>query len=99
MAINLPSRTEATMPHPHEQKLHEVVNSLILESFSSCVLARNVGISTRLANPRLAHPPAAFRNHSRRETLDPFRGPSALSVRISSSNSLLWLLSASMAVS
>ena len=37
MVISLPSRTEATMPQPHEQKLQEVVNSLTSESFNFCV--------------------------------------------------------------
>src|SRR6188508_2396823 len=45
MVRSLPSRTAAIMPHPHEQKLHEVVNSLTSESFMSCVAARIAGTS------------------------------------------------------
>ena len=33
------------MPHPHEQKLHEVVNSLTSESFKSFVAARTAETS------------------------------------------------------
>jgi hypothetical protein len=43
------------MPHPHEQKLQEVVNSLTFESFSPCVAALIVGTSTRL--PRASPTP------------------------------------------
>src|SRR6476620_1368031 len=45
MAISLPSRTAAIMPHPHEQKLHEVVYSFTCESFSFCEAALTVGMS------------------------------------------------------
>jgi hypothetical protein len=38
------------MPHPHEQKLHEVVNSLTSESFKSFVAARIAG--TSMSPPR-----------------------------------------------
>lgn len=38
MEMSLPSRTTATMPHPHEQKLQEVVNSFTSASF--CFLSR-----------------------------------------------------------
>src|SRR5690349_15645928 len=45
MAISLPSRTAATMPQPHEQKLHEVVYSFTCDSFSFCEAAFTVGMS------------------------------------------------------
>ena len=41
------------MPHPHEQKLHEVVNSLTSESFKSFVAARIAGTSR---SPPIANP-------------------------------------------
>src|ERR1700756_373656 len=68
MAISLPSRTEATMPQPHEQKLQEVVNSLISESFNFCVLACTAATSTRPPSANPAQPPAAVLNHSLRVT-------------------------------
>ena len=64
MAISLPSRTEATMPQPHEQKLQEVVNSLMSESFNFCVLARTAATSTRPPSANPTQPPAAALNHS-----------------------------------
>src|SRR5215472_13983706 len=66
MAISLPSRTEAIMPHPHEQKLHEVVNSLIFESFSFCVAALIVGTSMRLPRASPTPPPTLALNQSLR---------------------------------
>jgi hypothetical protein len=60
------------MPHPHEQKLQEVVNSLILESFKSCVLARTTCKSTRLLKASPAQPPVAFFIHSLRDTPEAF---------------------------
>jgi len=68
MLINLPSRTVATMPHPHEQKLQEVVNSLTSESFRFCVLARTASTSTNAPSASPAQPPAAVLNHSLRVT-------------------------------
>src|SRR5580704_1775913 len=68
MEISLPSRTEATMPQPQEQKLQEVVNSLTSESFNFCVPARTASTSTRAPSASPAHPPAAALNHSRRVT-------------------------------
>src|SRR5277367_6827324 len=72
MVINLPSRTVATMPQPHEQKLQEVVNSLTSESFNFSVLARTAATSTRPPSASPAPPPAAVLNHSLRVT--PARG-------------------------
>src|SRR5579862_4475021 len=66
--INLPSRTVATMPQPHEQKLQEVVNSLTSESFNFRVLACTAATSTRLLSANPAQPPAAVLNHSLRVT-------------------------------
>src|SRR5271156_6064655 len=68
MVINLPSRTEAIMPQPQEQKLQEVVNSLTSESFNFCVLARTASTSTRAPSASPAQPPAAVLNHSLRVT-------------------------------
>src|SRR5215472_668390 len=61
MAISLPSRTAAIIPHPHEQKLQEVVNSLTLESFNSSVAALTAvtSISPSTARP-IAPPTLAF---------------------------------------
>src|SRR5580700_5886229 len=67
MVISLPSRTDATMPHPHEQKLQEVVNSAISESFHSCVAARTVGTSRKPPTARPTLLRAAALNHSLRE--------------------------------
>src|SRR5271156_3512126 len=71
MVINLPSRTEAIMPQPQEQKLQEVVNSLTSESFNFCVLARTASTLTRAPSASPAQPPAAVLNHALRVT--PFR--------------------------
>src|SRR5689334_873969 len=71
------------MPHPHEQKLHDVVNSLTLESFRFCVLARTAGRSTKLASASPAQPPALFFSHSLRESCDALEGDSASSFRTS----------------
>jgi hypothetical protein len=60
------------MPHPHEQKLQEVVNSLILESFNSCVLARTTCKSTRLPKASPAQPPAVRLIQSLRDTPEAF---------------------------
>src|SRR5580693_1721372 len=68
MEISLPSRTEATMPQPQEQKLQEVVNSLTSESFKFCVLARTASTSTNAPSASPAQPPAAVLNHSLRVT-------------------------------
>src|SRR5215475_4978839 len=66
MVMSLPSRTEAIMPHPQEQKLHEVVNSWTLESFRFLAAARTVDISSRPLSARPALPPSVMFNHSLR---------------------------------
>src|SRR5277367_2658269 len=68
MVINLPSRTEAIIPQPQEQKLQEVVNSVTSESFNFCVLARTASTSTRAPSASPAQPPAATLNHCLRVT-------------------------------
>jgi hypothetical protein len=50
---SLPSRTAAIMPQPHEQKLHEVVNSLTSESFRSFVAACIAGHVEEPADARV----------------------------------------------
>jgi hypothetical protein len=70
MEINLPSRTDAIIPQPQEQKLQDVVNSFILKSFSSSVLASTARRSMRLAIARPAQPPPVVLNHSRREVFE-----------------------------
>jgi hypothetical protein len=62
----LPSRTAAIMPHPHEQKLHEVVNSLTFASFNFCVAALTVDRSRRSPSASPAPPPIVNLNQSRR---------------------------------
>src|SRR4029077_16395199 len=54
------------MPHPHEQKLHEVVNSLISESFKSFVAARIAGTSRSPPSASPAPPPRVSLNRSLR---------------------------------
>src|SRR5580765_2687668 len=54
------------MPHPHEQKLHEVVNSLTFESFKSFVAARIAGTSKSPPSASPDPPPKVSRNKSRR---------------------------------
>jgi hypothetical protein len=76
---NLPFRTEATMPQPHEQKLQDVVNSLTSESFSFLVSARAAGKSIKVPSAKPAQPPAVVLNHSLRETLEEFCKQSELS--------------------
>src|SRR5262245_34607411 len=66
MAISLPSRTDAIMPHPHEQKLQEVVNSVTFESFSFCVAALIVGTSISPPSASPTPPPTVALNHSLR---------------------------------
>src|SRR6516162_10337651 len=66
MAISLPSRTDAIMPQPHEQKLHEVVNSVTRESFRFCVAALIVGRSMRLARASPMPPPTLALHQSLR---------------------------------
>src|ERR1041384_114918 len=58
MEISLPLLTAATMPQPQEQKLHEVVYSFTLASFSSCAAALTVGM---LRIPLTARPAPALR--------------------------------------
>src|SRR6188768_3797096 len=54
------------MPHPHEQKLHEVVNSLTSESFRSFVAARIAGTSRSPPTASPAPPPKVSLNRSLR---------------------------------
>jgi hypothetical protein len=56
MVINLPSRTVATMPQPHEQKLQEVVKSLTSESFIICVLGARPKIDFLRTDPSPKRP-------------------------------------------
>src|SRR5258705_10763163 len=58
------------MPHPHEQKLHEVVNSLTSESFKSFVAARTAETSRRPPSASPAPPPRVSFNRSLRLTID-----------------------------
>jgi hypothetical protein len=70
MVSSLPSRTAAIMPHPHEQKLHDVVNSLTFDSFRSSVAARMARTSR---SPPSANPDPPLRvslNRSRRLMVD-----------------------------
>src|ERR1700740_496117 len=57
MVISLPSRTAAIIPHPQEQKLQEVVNSLTFDSFNSCVAARTAATSMSPPTARPIAPP------------------------------------------
>jgi hypothetical protein len=66
IAISLPSRAAAILPHPQEQKLHEVVNSLTFASFNYCVAALTVDRSRRSPSARPAPPPTAILNQYRR---------------------------------
>src|SRR3954469_19152655 len=66
MAISLPSRTAAIMPHPHEQKLHEVVNSLTFASLSSWLAALTLERSRISASASPTPPPTAIFNQLRR---------------------------------
>src|SRR5215472_3205422 len=68
MAMSLPSRTAATMPHPHEQKLQDVVNSLTSESLRDRVLARTAGTSMGPLKASPAQPLVAFFIHSLRDS-------------------------------
>src|SRR5688572_7876064 len=56
------------MPHPHEQKLQEVVNSLTSESFSSFVAALTAERSTSPSSARPAPPHSVRPNSSLRLT-------------------------------
>ena len=80
MAISLPSRTDAIMPHPHEQKLQEVVNSLTFESFNFFVAALNVGKSNSPPSASPALPPTAVFSQSLRFMPWSFPERSSLSV-------------------
>src|SRR5215469_11599978 len=66
MAINLPSRTDAIIPHPHEQKLQDVVNSRTSESFNFCLAALTAGTSMRLPRASPTPPPTLALNQSLR---------------------------------
>src|ERR1700746_3590361 len=68
IAINFPSRTAAIIPQPHEQKLHEVVNSLTFASFrfSAAALTLDKSSSPPRASP--VPPPIVILSHSRRLT-------------------------------
>src|SRR5882672_2104074 len=54
------------MPHPQEQKLHEVVNSLTSESFNCLVADRIAGTSTSRLSASPPPPPRVSRSRSRR---------------------------------
>jgi len=54
--MSFPSRTAAIMPHPHEQKLQDVVNSLTLASFSSWAAALTGDRSKRLLSAKPGPP-------------------------------------------
>src|SRR6187431_1338999 len=54
------------MPQPHEQKLHEVVNSLTFESFISCVAVRIARTSRSSPSASPAPPATVRRKRSRR---------------------------------
>jgi hypothetical protein len=54
------------MPHPHEQKLQEVVNSLTFDSFMSAVAARMAGTSRSPPTANPEPPPSVSLNRSRR---------------------------------
>ena len=58
------------MPHPHEQKLHEVVNSLTSESFKSFVAARTAGTSRSPPSASPAPPPKVSLSRSLRLIAD-----------------------------
>ena len=58
------------MPHPHEQKLQEVVNSLTSESFRSCVAARIAGTSRSPPSASPDPPPRVSLNRSLRLIVD-----------------------------
>src|SRR4030095_5934368 len=67
--MSLPSRTAAIIPQPQEQKLHEVVNSLMFESFRFCVAAR-IAETSRIPSSASPAPPARVsRSRSRRLTV------------------------------
>src|SRR4029077_16544055 len=66
MAISFPSRTAAIMPHPHEQKLQDVVNSLTLASFNFSVAALTAGMSMNSPTASPAAAPTPALNQSRR---------------------------------
>src|SRR5262245_38746633 len=54
------------MPHPHEQKLHDVVNSTTLASLRERVAALTAGTSTRPPSARPTPLPTADLSQSRR---------------------------------
>ena len=54
------------MPQPHEQKLHEVVNSFTFESFNFWVAALTVDKSRRPSSASPTLPPTAVLNQSLR---------------------------------
>src|SRR5687768_12077141 len=54
------------MPHPHEQKLQEVVNSLTSDSFRSFVAARIAGTSRSPPSASPPPPPRVSLNRSLR---------------------------------
>src|SRR5262245_37983703 len=62
------------MPHPHEQKLQEVVNSLTFDSLNVCAAAFTAATSSTPSSARPRLPPAAAFNQSRRLTVT-FRSP------------------------
>src|SRR5215471_374559 len=56
------------MPHPHEQKLHDVVNSATFASLSCSVAAATAGMSTMPESARPTPPPTVTFSQSRRLT-------------------------------
>src|SRR5215467_6415492 len=66
--MSFPSRTCATMPHPQEQKLHEVVNSWIWESFRSFAAALTSAAFRTPSRARPAPPQRVSLSRSRRLT-------------------------------
>src|SRR5262249_26444550 len=57
MAMSVPSRTEAIMPQPHEQKLQDVVNSWTSDSLRPRAAAAAAGQSSSPPSARPAPPP------------------------------------------
>ena len=57
------------MPHPQEQKLHEVVTSVTLASLTSFVAARTAVTSITPSSASPTEPPAASCSQRRRLTM------------------------------
>src|SRR5262245_2284692 len=69
MAISLPSRTDATIRQPHEQKLQDVVNSFTFASLHFWAAAFTVDKSSSALIASPAPPPPANFNQSLRLTV------------------------------